>query len=341
MASVKLISIGSFCLATIMSLVNSAMSAEESVPSASGQKKIAFAIHGGAGTIDRSKMTPERERDYRAGLERAVLAGYEILKSGGASLDTVETAVRVLEDDPLFNAGKGAVFTSAGTNELDASIMNGKTLAAGAVAGVKRIKSPINLARMVMEKSPHVMIAGEGAEAFAKEMGVELVDPKYFFTEERWQALEKLKAEKKETPISDKDRHGTVGAVALDQAGNLAAATSTGGMTNKRVGRIGDAPVIGAGTYADNRTCAVSATGDGEYFIRVGVARDISSAMENQNASLGDAAQRTIDKVGQLGGTGGLIAVDKNGNIAMPFNTSGMYRAHISPDGKAVVEIYK
>ena len=341
MASVKLISIGSFCLATIMFVVTSGSSAQETSKAPPDQKKIGFAIHGGAGTIDPGKMTPERERDYRAGLQRAVMAGYDILKSGGASLDAVETAVRMLEDDPLFNAGKGAVFTSAGTNELDASIMNGRTLAAGAVAGVKRVKNPINLARMVMEKSPHVMIAGEGAEAFAKEMGVELVDPKYFFTQERWQALEKMKAEKKEAPVSDKDRHGTVGAVALDQAGNLAAATSTGGMTNKRVGRIGDAPVIGAGTYANNRTCAVSATGDGEYFIRIGVARDISSAMEYQNAPLADAARRAIDKVGELGGDGGLIAIDKDGHIAMPFNTSGMYRAHIAPDGKPVVEIYK
>ena len=324
-----------------MFVVTSASSAQESSKAPPDQQKIGFAIHGGAGTIDRSKMTPERERDYRAGLERAVVAGYEILKSGGASLDAVETAIRLLEDDPLFNAGKGAVFTSGGTNELDASIMNGKTLAAGAVAGVKRIKSPINLARMVMEKSPHVMIAGEGAEAFAKEVGVELVDPKYFFTQERWEALEKVKAEKKEAPLSDKDRHGTVGAVALDQAGNLAAGTSTGGMTNKRVGRIGDAPVIGAGTYASNRTCAVSATGDGEYFIRVGVARDVSSAMEYRNARVADAAQRAIDKVGELGGTGGLIAIDKDGNIAMPFNTSGMYRAHIGPNSKPVVEIYK
>ena len=342
MLFVKPLSLGSFCLAAIMSAVTSAAAAPETETAAADQKKkIGFAIHGGAGTIDRSKMTPERERDYRAVLERAVLAGYEILKNGGASLDAVEAAIRILEDDPLFNAGKGAVFTSAGTNELDASIMNGKTLAAGAVAGVKRVKSPIHLARTVMEKSPHVMIAGEGAEAFAREMGIELVDPKYFFTEERWQSLQKMKAEKKEAPVSDKDRHGTVGAVALDAAGNLAAGTSTGGMTNKRVGRIGDAPVIGAGTYADNRTCAVSATGDGEYFIRVGVARDVSSAMEYQNVSVADAAQRAIDKVGKLGGTGGVIAIDKEGNIAMPFNTSGMYRAHIAPDGKAVVEIYK
>ena len=323
-----------------MSVVTSAAAAPETSNPSANQKKIGFAIHGGAGTIDRSKMTPERERDYRVGLERALMAGYEILKKGGASLDAVEAAIRILEDDPLFNAGKGAVFTSAGTNELDASIMNGKTLAAGAVAGVKRVKSPINLARLVMEKSPHVMIAGEGAEAFAREMGIELVDPKYFFTEERWQSLQKMKAEK-EAPVSDKDRHGTVGAVALDEAGNLAAGTSTGGMTNKRVGRIGDAPVIGAGTYADNRTCAVSATGDGEYFIRIGVARDVSSAMEYQNVPVADAAQRAIDKVGKLGGKGGVIAIDQQGNIAMPFNTSGMYRAHMTPDGKPVIEIYK
>jgi beta-aspartyl-peptidase (threonine type) len=341
---VKSISTSIFCFLAIMFVAATPASAQESSKEAAGGKKIGFVIHGGAGTIDRSKMTPERERDYRAGLERAVIAGYAILKDGGSSLDAVETAVRILEDDPMFNAGKGAVFTSAGTNELDASIMNGRTLAAGAVSGVTRVKSPIHLARMVMEKSPHVMIAGEGAEAFATEMGIELVDPKYFFTQERWDALEKLKAQQKKEnnpPVSDKDRHGTVGAVALDQAGNLAAATSTGGMTNKRVGRIGDAPIIGAGTYADNRTCAVSATGDGEYFIRVGVAREVSSAMEYGKAQLADAARRAIEKVGELGGTGGVIAIDKEGNIAMPFNTSGMYRAHIGADGKPVVEIYK
>src|SRR6184192_2037890 len=239
-------------------------------------KKIGLAIHGGAGTIELSNMTPEREREYRAGLQRALTAGYEILKRGGSSLDATEAAVRVLEDDPHFNAGKGAVFTSVGTNEMDAAIMDGKTLAAGAVASLKHIKNPVSLARLVMEKSGHVMMDGEGAEAFARENGIELVDQKYFFTQERWDALQKIQAAEKHRTgaagkrilITDEDRHGTVGAVALDKNGNLAAATSTGGTTNKRPGRVGDSPVIGAGTYANNATCAVSATGDGEYMSR-------------------------------------------------------------------------
>jgi beta-aspartyl-peptidase (threonine type) len=312
-------------------------------------KKIGLAIHGGAGTIERSKITPERERKYRAGLERALTAGYEILKRGGSSLDATEAAVRVLEDDPHFNAGKGSVFTSAGTNEMDAAIMDGGTLAAGAVASLKHIKNPISLARLVMEKSGHVMMDGEGAEGFAKENGIVLVDQKYFFTQERWDALQKIKAaEKSRTSgagrtfvITDQDRHGTVGAVALDQNGNLAAATSTGGTTNKRPGRIGDTPVIGAGTYANNATCAVSATGDGEYFIRATVGRDVSALMEYRGISLKDAAQMALDKVAKLGGTGGLIAIDHEGSITLPFNTAGMYRGYVDPNGKFVVEIYR
>ncbi len=313
-------------------------------------KKFGLVVHGGAGTIERSKMTPEREREYRAGLERALTAGYEILKRGGSSLDATEAAVRVLEDDPHFNAGKGAVFTSAGTNELDAAIMDGKTLKAGAVAAIKHIKNPMTLARLVMEKSGHVMMDGEGAEAFAQENGVELLpDQKYFYTQERWDALQKIKAAEKHRTghagkafvITDQDRHGTVGAVALDQNGDLAAATSTGGTTNKRPGRVGDTPVIGAGTYANNATCAVSATGDGEYFIRATVAHDVSALMEYRGMSLREAAQTVLEKVAKLGGTGGLIAIDREGNIALPFNTSGMYRGYVDPNGKFVVEIYK
>jgi L-asparaginase / beta-aspartyl-peptidase len=311
--------------------------------------KFGLVLHGGAGTIERSKMTPEREREYRVGLERALMAGHEILKRGGSSLDATEAAVRVLEDDPHFNAGKGAVFTSAGTNEMDAAIMDGKTLAAGAVASLKHIKNPIGLARLVMEKSGHVMMDGEGAEAFARENGIDLVDQKYFYTQERWEALEKIKATEKSRTgaagkafiITDQDRHGTVGAVALDRNGNLAAATSTGGTTNKRPGRVGDSPVIGAGTYANNPTCAVSATGDGEYFIRATVAHDVSALMEYRGMSLKEAAQSVLDKVAKLGGSGGLIAIDRQGNIALPFNTSGMYRGYVDPNGKFVVEIYK
>jgi L-asparaginase / beta-aspartyl-peptidase len=312
-------------------------------------QKIGLAIHGGAGTIERSNMTPEREREYRAGLKSALTAGYEILKRGGSSVDATEAAVRVLEDDPHFNAGKGSVFTSAGTNEMDAAIMDGKTLAAGAVASLKHIKNPISLARLVMEKSGHVMMDSEGAEAFAKENGIELVDRKYFFTQERWDALQKIKAaEKSRTSgagkkflITDQDRHGTVGAVALDQNGNLAAATSTGGTTNKLPGRVGDTPVIGAGTYANNATCAVSATGDGEYFIRATVARDVSALMEYRGMSLKEAAQAALDKVAKLGGAGGLIAIDRQGNVTLPFNTAGMYRGYVDPNGKLVAEIYQ
>jgi L-asparaginase / beta-aspartyl-peptidase len=311
-------------------------------------KNFGLVVHGGAGTIEHSKMTPEREREYRAEIERALSAGYEILKRGGSSLDATEAAVRVLEDDPHFNAGRGAVFTNVGTNELDAAVMDGKTLKAGAVACLKHIKNPVSLARLVMEKSGHVMMDGEGAEAFAKQNGVEFVDQRYFYTKERWDALEKVKAAekrggagKKRFIISDQDRHGTVGAVALDQHGDLAAATSTGGTTNKRAGRVGDSPIIGAGTYANNATCAVSATGDGEYFIRATVGHDISALMEYRGVSLKEAAQTVLDKVAKLGGTGGLIAIDRQGNIALPFNTSGMYRGYADPSGKFVIEIYK
>lgn len=301
--------------------------------------KFGMVIHGGAGTIERSTMTPEKEQAYRTALEQSLKAGYAILERGGSSLDAVEAAIHVLEDNPLFNAGKGAVFTHEGTNELDSSIMDGKTLAAGAVAGVKHIRNPISVARMVMEKSPHVMLTGEGAEAFAKEMGVTLVDAKYFYTEERWQELQKKK--KSTAPKNDQDRHGTVGAVALDKAGNLAAGTSTGGTTNKQFGRVGDSPIIGAGTYANNETCAVSCTGDGEYFIRAAVAHTVSDLMQYKGMPVQEAAETALENAKKLGGTGGLIALDKDGNFAMPFNTSGMYRGKVGADGKASVEIYR
>ena len=312
-------------------------------------QKIGLAIHGGAGTIERSKITSKKERAYRGGLEQALSAGYEILKRGGSSLDATEAAVRVLEDDPHFNAGRGSVFSSAGTNEMDASIMDGKTLKAGAVGSVQHIKNPISLARLVMEKSPHVMLDCAGAEAFAEANGIKLVDQKYFFTQERWDALQKMKAAEKERAsgagksfiITDQDRHGTVGAVALDRNGNLAAATSTGGTTNKMPGRIGDTPVIGAGTYANNQTCAVSCTGDGEYFIRAAAAHEVSALMQYRGMKLLEAAQTALDAVKQLGGTGGLIAIGKNGEIALPFNTNGMYRGYVGPNGKFVVEIYR
>jgi len=310
--------------------------------------KIALAIHGGAGTIARSKMTPGIERDIRAGLRRALDAGHEILKGGGSSLDAVVASVRAMEDDPLFNAGKGAVFTSAGTHEMDAAIMDGKTLMAGAVGGLRRVKNPISLARAVMEHSPHVMFVGDGAELFAKEIGAELVDEEYFYTEERWQALQRVQKAEAEARVSgkafivsDQDRHGTIGAVALDRAGNLAAATSTGGNTNKRPGRLGDTPIIGAGTYANNQTCAMSATGDGEYFIRLVAGHEISALMEHCAMPLGRAAQVVIDKITKLGAAGGLIAIDRAGNISLPFNTAGMYRGHVDSTGHAVIEIYQ
>ena len=310
--------------------------------------RIALAVHGGAGTIERSKMTPEREREYRAGIENALRTGREILDRGGSSLDAVEAAVRVMEDDPNFNAGKGSVFTSAGTNEMDAAIMDGKTLSAGAVACVEHVRNPIVLARTVMEKSKHVMMVGKGAEEVAKRNDIELVDAKYFFTQRRWDELQKAKAAEKPAVddakkfiISETGSHGTVGAVARDAHGNLAAATSTGGTTNKLAGRVGDTPIVGAGTYANNATCAVSCTGDGEFFIRAMVAHQVSVLMELSAISLTEAAERALADAQKLGGTGGLIAVDKDGNVTRPFNTSGMYRGYIGGDGKFVIEIYK
>lgn len=311
-------------------------------------KRIGLAIHGGAGTIDRSRMTPEIERDLRAGLQRALVAGQEILQSDGSSLDAVVASVRALEDDPLFNAGKGSVFTSAGAHEMDAAIMDGKTLRAGTVGGLQRVKNPITLARAVMEESRQVMIVGEGAEQFAQQIGLELVDKAYFYTEERWQALQRVQQAEtnarlsgKPITISDQDRHGTVGAVALDRAGNLAAATSTGGNTNKRPGRIGDTPIIGAGTYANNRTCAISATGEGEYFIRLVAGHELSALMEHAGMPLEKAAAAVVARITDLGGTGGLIAVDKEGNISLPFNTAGMYRGYVDSTGQMVIKIYK
>ena len=335
------------CLAVALSAT--AVYAQDPSPTPSMSKShVVLVVNGGAGTIERSKMTPEREREYRTGIENALRAGTKILCGGGAALDAVEAAVRVLEDDPHFNAGKGSVFTSAGTNEMDAAIMDGRTRSAGAVAGVEHVRNPIVLARAIMEKSKHVFLIGSGAEEFAKRNKIELVDTKYFFTQDRWDALQKVKATEngggsgdKKFIISDADRHGTVGAVALDGSGNLAAATSTGGTTNKLPGRVGDSPVIGAGTFADNNSCAVSCTGDGEFFIRAAVAHEISTLIEHRGVSLREAAESALAKSQKLGGSGGLIAVDKNGNIALPFNTSGMYRGFLREDGTFVVDIYR
>ena len=302
--------------------------------------KFGIVIHGGAGTILKSNMTPEREAEYTAKLNEVLNAGYKILNNGGTALDAVNAAINIMEDSPLFNAGKGAVLTEKGVAELDASIMDGKNLMAGAVAGVRHIKNPINLARLVMEKSPHVMMVGEGAEEFGKENNIEMVDNSYFITKERWESYQKML--KREEERKKAEKHGTCGAVALDKNGNLAAGTSTGGMMMKKFGRVGDSPIIGAGTYANNNTCAVSATGYGEYFIRLGVAKDISALMEYKNYSLKDAANEVImNKLGKLGGDGGIIAIDKNCNVAMPFNTDGMYRGQYLNGEEPVVKIYK
>ncbi len=314
--------------------------------------KFAIVIHGGAGTILKENMSAEDEAAYHAKLEEAIRVGHQILSEGGSSLDAVEKTINILEDSPLFNAGKGAVFTNAETNELDASIMDGKTLNAGASAGTKTVKNPINLARAIMENSPHVMLSGTGAEQFAKEQDLVLVDSTYFYTESRLNSLKRVKEREAQKTTDDEtafynetikdSKFGTVGCVALDKNGNLAAGTSTGGMTNKRWGRIGDAPIIGAGTYANNNTCAVSSTGWGEFFIRAMVAHDISALMDYKGLTLQKAAREVIQKkVPELGGDGGIIAVDKNGNMVMEFNTAGMYRASMNDEGELTIGIYK
>lgn len=293
-------------------------------------------IHGGAGTMSRDRMTPEREMDYRNKLNEALEAGEEILKNGGSGLDAVKAAIIVMEDSPLFNAGKGAVFTNKKTVELDASVMDGKTLNAGAIAAVTDIKNPIKAAFAVMDQSEHVLLAGEGASVFAREIGLEMVDNSYFHTPERLEQLVRQIEREKE------EKHGTVGAVALDKNGNLAAGTSTGGRTNKKYGRIGDSPIIGAGNYANNNTCAVSGTGHGEYFIRYVVGFDISALMEYSGMTLEKAADLVVNvKLAEAGGEGGVIAVDKYGNVAMPFNTTGMYRGYVKSTGEKEIAIFK
>ena len=296
------------------------------------KQPIAIVVHGGAGTILKKNMSDEKEKKYKSKLEGAIRSGYQVLQNGGTSLDAVEQTIMILEDSPLFNAGKGAVFTHDKRNELDASIMEGSHLKAGAVAGVTRIKNPIRAARAVMEKSEHVLLAREGAEEFALLQKLDTVSPTYFFTDKRAKSLERAIKEEK---------FGTVGCVALDQNGNIAAGTSTGGMTNKKWGRIGDSPIIGAGTYANNKTCGVSSTGWGEYFIRGVVAHDISAMMEYGGKSLIESAKHVIHhKLTELGGTGGIIALDQKGNMVMEFNTEGMYRGYMTKDSLSV-KIYK
>lgn len=304
-------------------------------------RNVVLAVHGGAGTLPRGSITPEQERAYRDGLERALRAGVAVLNEGRPSLDAVEAAVRVLEDDPNFNAGKGAVFNTDGEQELDASIMNGRDLRSGAVAGVHNTKNPISLARLVMDRSPHVMMAGKGADIFALRNGVAYTTQDYFFTQRRWDALIAAKGGSSTAQKPAADTTGTVGAVALDGRRDLAAATSTGGLTNKLVGRVGDSPIIGAGTYANSRTVAISCTGTGEVFIRGVAAHDISALMEYTRAPVQRAAARVItEKIPALGATGGAIALDPRGVLATPHSTPGLINGYITRDGTVVTRIY-
>lgn len=281
----------------------------------------ALVIHGGAGNIPQESLSKEKQEAYQLKMEEALQAGSDILASGGTSLDAVEATIHVLEDSPLFNAGKGAVFNALGQNEMDASIMDGNTGLAGAIAGVRHIKNPISAARMVMDKSPHVLLVGDGAEVFASQNGIKMMDTSYFFTETRWESYEKLK----------KQKFGTVGCVAFDKKGNIVAGTSTGGMTLKMPGRVGDSPIIGAGTYAENSTCGISATGHGEFFIRNVVAYDISARMKYLGLSLEDASRQVIqEKLKPIGGEGGVIGIDSQGNVMMQFNTTTMFRGFVS-----------
>ncbi|HEX7494252.1 MAG TPA: isoaspartyl peptidase/L-asparaginase [Bacteroidales bacterium] len=305
----------------------------QSVKTSETKQEWAIVIHGGAGGISRENLSPEMDKEYRSALLVALNTGKNILKEGGSALDAVEQTIRTMEDNPLFNAGKGAVFTHEGKNELDAAIMDGSNLAAGAVAGVTDIKNPITAAKRVMTNSPHVLLTGAGASQFAKEQGLEMVPPSYFYTERRFDELQE---------ILKREKNGTVGCCALDKNGNLAAGTSTGGMANKRYNRVGDSPIIGAGTYANNNTCAVSATGHGEYFIRWTVAHDISALMEYKGLSLKDASELVVnDKLVKAGGSGGVICIDRSGNISMPFNSTGMFRGYSTADGEEGIFIYK
>lgn len=329
---------------------------------ASPARHWAIVVHGGAGVIERSALGPEGDSEYRAGLKHAIEAGSAVLDKGGSSLDAVEAAINVLEDDPHFNAGRGAVFSAEGKNEMDSSIMDGSNLKAGAVAGISRTRHPISAARAVMEKSPHVMIAGPGADAFAARVGLEQQEPSFFFTESRWQALVKqLQKDGKPVPprpagvpaagklipvaqldeSSDSHQYGTVGVVALDRQGNIAAGTSTGGMQGKMPGRVGDSPIIGAGTYASNQSCAVSGTGTGEYYIRLGVAREICNLVYFRGMKLQDAADQVIHKeLEALHGDGGVIAITPDGQLAWSFNTPGMFRARLVEGGKLQMGVY-
>ncbi len=307
---------------------------QDSLPS-----ETAIVIHGGAGSIRANEMSDDQEEAYRTALRTALQEGNEMLQNGGSALDAVQAAITTMESDTLFNAARGAVLTSEGTVELDASIMDGKTRNAGALTGVKTVKHPIRLARAIMEESPHVMFAQDGAEAFAKQQGLELVENDYFIIESRRSGDATGAADPPASAPEDK-KFGTVGAVALDADGNLAAGTSTGGISDKKFGRVGDSPIIGAGTYASNKSCAVSATGQGEYFIRGVAAHSVASRVRFGNLSLDEAAQATIDEIKELGGVGGVIVLDREGNMTMPFSTAGMFRAYVNTDGESAVQIF-
>ncbi len=296
---------------------------------------IVLVIHGGAGNINPENLSNEKE--YQQALNEALEAGYEVLESGGTALEAVEIAIAIMEDSPLFNAGKGAVFNHYGQNELDASVMDGSNLKAGAVTGLMRVKNPISAALAVMRHSKHVMLSGDGAEEFCKEQGLQMVDPSYFYTEKQYNRL--IEIQNKEIDAKE-EKKGTVGAVALDKNGNIVAGTSTGGMTDKKYGRIGDSPIIGAGTYADNNTCGISCTGTGEYFIRTVAAHEVSNLMQYQDLNLQQAQKKVIEKIGRLGGDGGMIGVDKKGNVAWFFNTQGMFRAYKKSNGAKEIRFY-
>ena len=314
------------------------------------EKHFAIVIHGGAGTIKKENMSAEQETAYQEKLQEAINTGYTVLENGGTAIDAVQKTINIMEDSPLFNAGKGAVFNSLGKNEMDASIMDGNTLNCGAVAGVKHIKNPINAARLVMDSTRHVLLSGKGAEDFAKQYNLTFVDASYFHTEKRFNQLQRAQKKDKvqldhafidNKGLIDDHKYGTVGAVALDKNGNIAAATSTGGLTNKKYGRIGDSPIIGAGTYANNTTCGISCTGTGEYFIRTLAAHEASNLMQYKELSLQKSLENVIQQIGDLGGDGGMIGLDKGANIAWYFNTKGMYRAYKKSNGENVVKFYE
>ena len=334
-----------FAFATFSCSTPTSEETAEEPATAPTQHEYAIVIHGGAGTIVKEKMTEEKETAYMEALNEALNIGEAILKNGGTSLKAVEKTIMYMEDSELFNSGKGAVFTNAGTNELDASVMEGAMQNAGAVGGVKTVRNPIQAAIAVMNNSEHVMLTGKGADQFAAEQGLTIVENSYFHTDRRWEALQRVKekeeSENKQITENADDKHGTVGCVALDTKGNITAGTSTGGMTNKRWGRVGDSPIIGAGTYADNATCGISCTGHGEYFIRYAVAHDVAARMAYLNEDVNTAADHVVNKtLVEKGGSGGLIALDAFGNVSMPFNSKGMYRGYARPDGR-VVKIYK